>query len=56
MHRDYSYGDSAGFTPNFPFNHLTEAAEPITAQMYLLSFYPNLNVMNDILITSLCNS
>jgi hypothetical protein len=26
----YSYGDSAGFTPVFPFNSLREAEKPIT--------------------------
>jgi hypothetical protein len=31
--RDYSYGDSAGITPDFPFNHLPEASEPNTSQM-----------------------
>src|SRR5574343_1427039 len=31
----YSYGDSAGITPDFPFNHLTEADEPVTQQMYI---------------------
>lgn len=31
----YSYGDSAGFAPDFPFNHLTEADEPVTQQMYI---------------------
>ena len=33
MRRDYSYGDSAGLTPDFPFNHLPEAGEPSTGQM-----------------------
>lgn len=31
----YSYGDSAGITPDFPFNHLAEADEPVTQQMYI---------------------
>jgi hypothetical protein len=26
----YSYGDSAGFTPDFPFNPGNEAREPLT--------------------------
>jgi hypothetical protein len=32
--RAYSYGDSAGFTPDFPFNPPPEAEEPNTQQMY----------------------
>ena len=27
----YSYGDSAGILPDFPFNSLREAEKPITA-------------------------
>jgi hypothetical protein len=30
IHKPYSYGDSAGFTPVFPFNSLREAEKPIT--------------------------
>ena len=29
----YSYGDSVGFSPNFPFNPLHDAQEPVAWQM-----------------------
>ena len=31
----YSYGDSAGFAPDFPFNHTAEVCEPNALQIWV---------------------